>query len=265
MAERRDEDEGNFLSRWSRRKAAMRQGASVEPTPPRAAPVPAPPRAAPVPVSPAAHPFPAATARHAVPATGAGAPIGGLPVPGSAAATSGRADVEPAATPAAPAPAAPTLEDVAQLTADSDYRPFTAPHVDPAVRNAAMKKLFHSDPHFQVMDGLDVYIDDYNTPDPLPKAIMRTMLQARALGLLDDELKDQDKPGPDIPEDVSAEPEAPALASDSADTPPPHEDADLQLQPDDAAGRAAADTRADNRLDPAGDSAGDIEPQPGAG
>ena len=30
-----------------------------------------------------------------------------------------------------------------------------------------MKKLF-SDPHFNVMDGLDTYIDDYGKPDPLP-------------------------------------------------------------------------------------------------
>jgi hypothetical protein len=33
------------------------------------------------------------------------------------------------------------------------------------VRNAALKKLF-TDPHFNVMDGLDVYIDDYGKPDP---------------------------------------------------------------------------------------------------
>ncbi len=194
-----------------------------------------------------------------------GAAAAGLSPPGTAVAAPGSADVEAAAAPAVPVPPAPTLEDVAQLTADSDFRPFTASHVDPAVRNAAMKKLFHSDPHFQVMDGLDVYIDDYNTPAPLPKAIMRTMLQARALGLLDDELKDQDKPGPDIPEDTLAEPEAPALASDSADTPPPHEDADLQLQPDDAAGRAAADARTDDSLDAAGNSVGDAGTRPGAG
>ena len=30
-----------------------------------------------------------------------------------------------------------------------------------------MKKLF-SDPHFNVMDGLDTYIDDYGKPDPIP-------------------------------------------------------------------------------------------------
>ena len=30
-----------------------------------------------------------------------------------------------------------------------------------------MKKLF-ADPHYNVMDGLDVYIDDYSKPDPIP-------------------------------------------------------------------------------------------------
>ena len=61
----------------------------------------------------------------------------------------------------------PTLDDVAQLTADSDYSRFVRSDVDDGVKRAAMKKLF-ADPHFNVMDGLDVYIDDYNKPDPLP-------------------------------------------------------------------------------------------------
>jgi hypothetical protein len=39
--------------------------------------------------------------------------------------------------------------------------------VAPEVKNAAFKKLF-ADPHFNVMDGLDIYIDDYSKPDPLP-------------------------------------------------------------------------------------------------
>lgn len=139
-----------------------------------------------------------------------------------------------------------TLADVEKLTAQSDFSAFAARDVDPAVRNAALKKLFHAEPHFNVMDGLDVYIDDYNTPDPLPKAIMRTMLQARAMGLLDDDLKDQDKPEPDaIPS---------ALAQ--AHTPSPHEDPDLQLQPDDAAGHESLGKGAVSKLDsPANESA----------
>ena len=65
------------------------------------------------------------------------------------------------------APQLPTLADVAALTRESDYSRFMATGVDGSVRNAALKKLF-SDPHFNIMDGLDTYIDDYNKPDPLP-------------------------------------------------------------------------------------------------
>ena len=88
----------------------------------------------------------------------------------------------------------PTLEDVAKLTVDSDYSAFAARNVDSKIRNAAMRKLFAGDPHFNVMDGLDVYIDDYSVGVPIPKSMMRQMVQARFLGLLDDELVDQDKP-----------------------------------------------------------------------
>jgi hypothetical protein len=45
------------------------------------------------------------------------------------------------------------------------------PGVDAATRTAAVKKLFR-DPQFNVMDGLDVYIDDYSKPDPIPPALL---------------------------------------------------------------------------------------------
>ena len=51
-----------------------------------------------------------------------------------------------------------------------------------------MKKLF-SDPHFNVMDGLDTYIDDYGKPDPIPASMLRQMVQSQALGLFADEEK----------------------------------------------------------------------------
>jgi hypothetical protein len=72
---------------------------------------------------------------------------------------------------AEPAPL-PTLDDVAKLSRDSDFSPYVARNVDAGVRNAAMKKLF-SDPHFNVMDGLDTYIDDYGKPDPIPLSMLR--------------------------------------------------------------------------------------------
>ena len=79
----------------------------------------------------------------------------------------------------------PTLQDVADLTTESDFSPFVSRAVAPRVRNAAMKKLF-ADPHFNVMDGLDTYIDDYSVPDPLPVAMLRKMASARFMQLVDD-------------------------------------------------------------------------------
>jgi hypothetical protein len=71
----------------------------------------------------------------------------------------------------------PTLDDVARLTADSDYSAFVAQGVDKSVQRMAMKKLF-SDPHFNVMDRLDIYIDDYNKPDPVSAAMLASLKHA---------------------------------------------------------------------------------------
>ena len=42
----------------------------------------------------------------------------------------------------------------------------------------ALRKLLR-DPRFNVMDGLDVYIDDYAKPSPLEPELARTLMQAR--------------------------------------------------------------------------------------
>ena len=115
------------------------------------------------------------------------------------------ANVKPeSADPAAEPPKLPTLSDVEQLTPDSDFSTFMTQGVSPEVRNAAMKKLF-TDPHYNVMDGLDIYIGDYNTPDPLPAGMLAKMVGAQFLGLVK------------APEDV-----AQSSTSDS-DTPKPEE------------------------------------------
>lgn len=74
----------------------------------------------------------------------------------------------------------PTLEDVAQLTPESDFKRFVASGIDEDVRRSAMKKLF-SDPHFNVMDGLDVYIEDYNSFEPIPEAMLAMLNHAKGL------------------------------------------------------------------------------------
>ena len=84
---------------------------------------------------------------------------------------------ETAVDPEAPLLALPPLD---QLTPDSDYRAFFHPKVGEDVRRAALKKLF-SDPRFNVMDGLDVYIDDYSKSDPIPAAMLAQLRQAQQI------------------------------------------------------------------------------------
>jgi hypothetical protein len=74
----------------------------------------------------------------------------------------------------------PTLEDVATLDKDSDFSAFVARGVDQAVRRGALKKLF-ADPHFNVMDKLDVYIDDYNKPSPMSEAMLASLEHAKSV------------------------------------------------------------------------------------
>jgi len=76
-----------------------------------------------------------------------------------------------------------SLEDVEKIDRfDPDFSAFMKPDVDPAVQQAAMKKMF-TDPHFNVMDGLDIYIDDYSKPDPLPPGMLERMVQSDMLNL----------------------------------------------------------------------------------
>ena len=198
----KDGNDGSFLGRWSQRKVKARQVAlpAAEPNEP----------AKPVELAEPAAELPKAPVSQPLAASGAGVQSG---------------------SPAQPPP--PTLEDVAKLTADSDYSAFAARNVDSSVRNAAMRKLFAGDPHFNVMDGLDVYIDDYSVGVPIPKSMLRQMVQARSLGLLDDELVDQDKPlSPELPTKLAAN-----------DNTTQHENTDLQLQRDDAAGHSGVADR----------------------
>ena len=106
--------------------------------------------------------------------------------------------------------------------------------VTPDVKNAAMKKLF-TDPHFNVMDRMDIYIDDYSQPDPLPMAMLRQMTSAKTLNLFNDEPEDvvETRVG-----DKAATEETKVVAqsvpaeNNSNPEPNTHDHADLRLQPD---------------------------------
>ena len=117
----------------------------------------------------------------------------------------------------------PTLSDIGtsaalpsldSLTPQSDFSPFMARDVDPQLRNLAMKKLF-TDPHYNVMDRLDIYIDDYSVHTPLTMDVIRQMNISKTLRLFDDE-----EEVANVPAAVSHLPAIPSLAA-VVESPPP--------------------------------------------
>ena len=83
---------------------------------------------------------------------------------------------EPARVPDRPPAELPPVES---LTFESDFAAFLKANVEESVKRAALKKLLH-DPRFNVMDGLDVYIDDYSKNDPIPEEMLKTLEHARS-------------------------------------------------------------------------------------
>jgi hypothetical protein len=150
-------DESRFsLRRWSQRKLATQRDARAGEIAHVDVNAPTPPAA----VSPAE--------------TGERAP--------KADATLARGDGRAAVVGATPASSAsgaePPLPPVESLTFESDFSLFMRPGVDETVRRAALRKLLR-DPRFNVMDGLDVYIDDYSKPSPIEPEVVRSLMQAR--------------------------------------------------------------------------------------
>jgi hypothetical protein len=61
--------------------------------------------------------------------------------------------------------APPNLPSIDELTADSDYTVFFGKNVPETLKNAALRKLWRSDPVFNQIDGLDNYAEDFNVID----------------------------------------------------------------------------------------------------
>ena len=137
-------------------------------------------------------------------------------------------EVKPVQPEAVTEPPAVSLEDVKLLTKDSDFKPFMAQNVGPDVRNAAMKKLF-ADPHFNVMDGLDIYIDDYSKSDPIPEAMLRAMTSSKFLKLFDDADEDDDKPNESSPRENANNPADQTVAQSHEHTDAAEPDAAPQI------------------------------------
>ena len=123
----------------------------------------------------------------------AGASLEEAPAPAGEAEETPAADSMPLVQPEQPPlpqaePELPTMDDVRALTPDSDFSRFVIRGVTPEVKNAALKKLF-SDPHYNVMDGLDTYIDDYSQLAPLPESALRKMAVSKVLGFFEEEAR----------------------------------------------------------------------------
>lgn len=86
-------------------------------------------------------------------------------------------DAAKAPAPAQQAPA--PLPSLDSLTFESDFKAFMQAKVEDGVKRAALKKLF-ADPRFNLMDGLDVYIDDYSKDVPLPPDMLARLEHAKA-------------------------------------------------------------------------------------
>jgi Protein of unknown function (DUF3306) len=209
-----------FLSRWSQRKRAVREGKElVEPELPAAGLQPG-------------------NLEKKVPASGV---VSAQSAPDLVAIREPEPETE--------LPPAPTMADVHELTPQSDFKPFMRADVAPDVKNAAMKQLF-KDPHFNTMDMMDVYVDDYSKPDPLPAGMLRKMAVTQFLGFWKEEEEAAEKEAAEkkAREDAGSasnesmaqsEPENPKPAAPAA-LATEHDHTDLQLQPDDAAGRKGA-------------------------
>lgn len=92
---------------------------------------------------------------------------------------------QPAALPA-PADALPSLPSLDALDFDADFSPFMHAGVDGETRRNALRKLFMTE-HYRVMDGLDVYIEDYSRPALLSPELLQTLDHAQALLMKPDE------------------------------------------------------------------------------
>lgn len=130
---------------------------------------------------------------------------------------------------AAGEPETPPLES---LDFDSDYSSFLGSRVDAGLKRAALNKLFHTE-HFNTMDGLDTYIEDFNVFEPLPPSMVAQLAHSRETLF------------PTLPEDwlkpaVSADGDE---AASAADAPPavPDESVEALAPASDAPAAAAPD------------------------
>ena len=70
------------------------------------------------------------------------------------------------------------LPPLESLNFESDFKAFMHSKVEESIKRAALKKLF-ADPRFNVMDGLDTYIDDYTKAEAFPDGLLARIEEVR--------------------------------------------------------------------------------------
>ena len=190
-----------FLTRWSRRKALVREG--IEPAEPETA-------------EPEPETAPAATA------AAAGLEATPPASPEASAGTEAGADAEPGAEGARELPPLESLHE------DSDYSAFLAADVAPDLQRQALRKLFHS-PKFNLRDGLDDYDLDYTNPALLGDVITAEMRHRIAREVERLAARAGEGPAPDEPE---ASDEALVAAAAVEDREAEQTDMDAEMEPD---------------------------------
>ena len=91
--------------------------------------------------------------------------------------------------------------DIDSLTEDSDYSPFFKDGVPPALKSAALQRLWRSNPVFANIDGLNDYDEDFTIPKT-PMGAIKTAWKFGRGFLTDDDLADKEEtaPGPETAE-----------------------------------------------------------------
>lgn len=110
------------------------------------------------------------------------------------------------------------LPSVESLSFESDFTAFLRPTIDEVLKRQALKKLF-SDPRFNVMDGLDIYIDDYTKADPIAPELVRELIQGRGIfGPREARAEAEESPADTVPEAVVAQAPGPAAPQETTAT-----------------------------------------------
>jgi phenylalanyl-tRNA synthetase beta subunit len=159
------------------------------------------------------------------------------------------------APPPLPTTPEPVALDVTQLKAGEEIVDYMQAKVPELIKRAALKTLF-KDPHFNVMDGLDIYIDDYSVDVPIPAGWIEELeayktfinppkMQVNAFGYAE-EVRD---PEPELvektPEELLAEQAPPQLTEAEAQDADDFAQAELDLATTDLQASLA-----EARLDP---------------